>query len=133
MNKCVNGTYLKWWIGIDISEILSSSESLVELVGEDIYPLVAPEGTDGEFIIYRRSKYTREYSKMGLTDDVARVEIIAVSESYETSVSMAALIDSVLTGTHYNDDGYSLTFKLHDSEEGFDDMKYTQVLVFEVK
>lgn len=133
MNKCANGAYLKWWIGIDISEILSSSEALVGIVGEDIYPLVAPEGTDGEFIIYRRSKYSREYAKMGLTDDVARVEIIAVSESYETSVSMAALIDSVLTGTHLNDEGYSLTFQLYDSEEVFDDMKYTQLLVFEVK
>ena len=133
MSKCANGTYLKWWVGIDIRELLLADENLSELTGGDVYPLVAPEGTEGMFIVYRRVKYEREYSKMGLMDDIARVEIIAVAEHYEESVALAALIDNVLTGTHKSDEGYSLTFELHDSEETFDDNKYMQTLIFEVK
>lgn len=133
MSKCANGTYLKWWVGIDIREILLGDEQISELTGGDVYPLVAPEGTEGMFVIYRRVKYDRTYSSMGLTEDVARIEITAVAEHYEESVALAALIDAVLTGTHNSDEGYSLEFELHDSEETFDDNKYMQSLTFEVK
>ena len=132
-NKCANGTYLKWWVGIDIREILLSDGQISELTGGDVYPLVAPEGTDGMFIVYRRIKYDREYTKMGLMEDTARIELIAVAEHYEESVALAALIDAALTGTHTNSDGYSLTFELQDSEESFDDNKHMQTLIFEVK
>lgn len=131
-NRCANGAYLKWWLGADISAILSSSAELVEIVGEDIYPLVAPENTDGSFIVYRRSKYTREYGKAGLVDDKARAEIMIVSDNYETSCEIASIVDDILTGEHHSEEGYTLSFQLYDSEEGFEDLKYTQLLIFDV-
>lgn len=136
MSKCKNGAYLKWWVGIDIREILLGNEDIVELTDSDIYPIVAPEGTLGNIIVYRRIKYQRDYGKMGLMDDVARIEVLAVADSYEESVSLAALIDDTLTGTHTNSENslkYSLEFSLFDSEEAFEDNKYVQTLIFEVK
>ena len=133
MSKCFNGVYLKWWVGIDIRSILLSDAEIAEMTDEDIYPLIAPEGTEGDFIIYRRIKYNRDYAKMGLYEDVARVEIIAITDSYEDGVRLAALIDTTLTGEHTSDEGYTLTFSLFDSEETFDDNKYMQTLIFEVK
>lgn len=133
MNRCSNGAYLKWWVGIDIKDILEQNSAITQFTGNNIYPLVAPENTLGDFIVYRRIKYSREYAKMGLSEDTARIEITAIADSYEDSISLAALIDSTLTGSHNNEEGYSLTFQLFDSEEGFDDMKYLQTLIFEVK
>lgn len=132
-SRCFNGAYLKWWAGIDIRDILLANDEVSEITGGNVYPVVAPEGTEGNFILYRRVKYQREYSPMGLTSDVARIEFLAIADSYEESVTMAALLDSTLTGKHTNELGYSLTFTLHDSEESFDDMKYIQTLIFEVK
>ena len=136
MNRCSNGAYLKWWVGIDIREILLSDNNISELTGNDVYPLVAPENTEGSFILYRRVKYQREYGKMGLQNDVARVELLAIADSYEESVALASLVDNCLTGAHTNTENgisYSLTFTLYDSEEGFEDNKYVQTLIFEVK
>lgn len=136
MNRCRNGAYLKWWVGIDIREILLTDADISEMTGGDVYPLVAPENTLGSFIIYRRNKYTREYGKMGLEEDVARVEVMIITESYEAGVALASLVDNALTGTHTNTDdnlSYSLTFTLFDSEETFEDFKYVQTLIFEVK
>ena len=132
-NKCFNGAYLKWWAGIDIRDMLLENSAITQFTGDNIYPIIAPENTKGSFIVYRRIKYSREYSKMGMTEDTARIEIMAIAEDYEDSVSLAALIDTALTGSHTNDQGYSLTLTLNDSEEGFDDMKYIQTLIFEVK
>lgn len=136
MNRCSNGAYLKWWVGIDIREILLADPNIAELTGGNVYPLVAPENTEGSFILYRRVKYQREYGKMGLQDDVARVELLAIADSYEESVALASLVDNCLTGAHINTENgisYSLTFTLYDSEEGFEDNKYVQTLIFEVK
>lgn len=132
-SRCFNGAYLKWWAGIDIRDILLANEEVSGITGGNVYPVVAPEGTEGNFILYRRVNYKREYSQMGLTSDVARIEFLAIADSYEESVTMAALLDSTLTGKHTNEFGDSLTFTLNDSEESFDDMKYIQTLTFEIK
>ena len=87
MNRCSNGAYLKWWVGIDIREILLADHNIAELTGGNVYPLVAPENTEGSFILYRRVKYQREYGKMGLQNDVARVELLAIAT---TSIACSA-------------------------------------------
>lgn len=136
MSRCTNGTYLKWWVGIDIRQILLEDPGLAELTGGDVYPLVAPENTEGSIILYRRIKYQREYGKMGLMEDVARVELLVITDSYEDGVALASLVDRTLSGTHTNtleDYQYSLTFTLYDSEETFEDNKFIQSLIFEVK
>ena len=56
----------------------------------------------------------------------------AVSDDYDTSVTMAELADAVLSGLHKSDDGVVIKFKLVDSKEGFDDFKYYQDLYFAV-
>lgn len=133
MSKCFNNSYVKWWLGIDIRDILLLNTEIAEMTSEDIYPLIAPEGTQGNFILYHRIKYNREYSKMGLYEDIARVEILAITESYEDGMELAALIDATLTGEHTNDMGNTLSFSLYDSYESFEDNKYVQTLIFEVK
>ena len=133
MNSCTNGALLKWRAGEYLREILLSNAEVVGMVGEHIYPCIAPEDTLGDFIVYNRSKYTREYTKFGLNADVARVDITAISEHYDNSLDLAELIDQVLSGEHTSDNGLRLTFKLHDSNEGFEDFKYFQTLTFDIE
>ena len=52
------GSYQKWFIGNDIRSILLDDEEIVNQVGTDIYPLIAPENTEGDFIIYMRLYFT---------------------------------------------------------------------------
>lgn len=132
MNSCTNGKLLKWHAGDWMREILLSFEEIVELVGEHVYPCVAPENTEGNFYVYNRTEYSRTYEKFGLYTDTATLLLRAVSDDYDTSVTMAELADAVLSGLHKSDDGVVIKFKLVDSKEGFDDFKYYQDLYFAV-
>ena len=113
-------------------EILLSFEEIVGLVGEHIYPCVAPENTEGNFYVYNRTEYARNYEKFGLYTDTATVLLRAVSDDYDTSITMAELADEVLSGLHRNDDGVVIRFRLIDSKEGHDGFQYFQDLFFAV-
>lgn len=135
-NTCFNtqnNSYRKWAIGNDIREILSSNEELVEMVGSNIFPLVAPENIAGNFIIYQREKYSKLISKMGVYEDECLVAVTAISDDYDTAVALASQIDLSLTGKHQKDTGERLTVNLKDSTEAFDDNKYIETLLFEIK
>lgn len=110
-----------------------SFDEIVELVGDDIYPCVAPEETEGPFYVYSRTEYSRKYEKFGLNGDTATILLRANSADYDTSVMMAEYADAILSGEHAADDGVKITFKLVDSREGFDDFKYYQDLFFTVE
>lgn len=124
---------LKWRAGEWLREIMLSFDDVVELVGEHIYPCIAPEDTKGPFYIYNRTEYSRDYEKFGLLKDKATILLRAVSEDYDTSVYMAEMADGILSGEHSADDGIKITFKLVDSKEMFDDFKYCQDLYFTVE
>ena len=115
-------------------EILLSFEEIVELVGEHVYPCVAPENTEGNFYIYNRVNYKREFVKLDtvIQEDTAILLLRAVSDDYDTSLTMAELADEVLSGLHRNDDGVVIKFRLIDSKEGFDGFQYFQDLFFAV-
>lgn len=138
MNSCTNNALLKWRAGEYLREILLSDADISDLVeGEHIYPCIAPEDTQGNFYVYNRIQYDRTYNKFGLTSDVATLNLRCVSDNYDTSLLMAELADLVVSGTHTTEleDGktISLTFVLKDSKEDFNDFKYYQDIVFEVK
>ena len=133
MNSCLNGALLKWRAGEYLRDILLLNADIIALVGDNVYPCIAPEDTAGDFIVYRRDKYTRDYTKFGLTSDVARIDVTAISEDYDRSLDLAELIDGILSGEHRSDNGLKLTFKLIDSNEGFEDFKFFQTLTFEIE
>lgn len=132
MNSCINGAPLKWRAGEWLREILLADEDILEMVGEHIYPLNAPEGTDGDFITYSRLEYVREYGQMGLYRDEAVIQVVIISDDYDRSLDIVELVDAVLSGTHNADDGTTVTFKLQDSKELFEDLKFFQIIEFRV-
>lgn len=132
---CVNkiGSYQKWFIGNDIREILSANSAITEMVGTNIYPCIAPEKTEGNFILYSRVGYQKTWTLMGIVEDDCRISITAVADDYDNAVLLAALIDNTLTGFHKKDDGVKFTINLVESTEMFDDNKYIETLIFEIK
>ena len=125
---------LKWRAGDWMKDILLSSDKIVELVGDYIYHCVTPEYRDENFFVYSRTEYKREFVKLDtvIQEDTATILLRAVSDDYDTSLTMAELADEVLSGLHRNDDGIVIKFRLIDSKEGFDGFQYFQDLFFAV-
>lgn len=110
--------------------LLLEDDRITKLISDKIYPLIAPESTPGDFVIYQRDEYSREYDKMSITSQKCRVFFNAVSDKYIISQEIAYLIDDRLSG--YWED-HELNIKLVDSREEFEAGKYIQVLLFEIE
>ena len=123
-------TVSKFKITTPIREILLSKPEIASMVGSKIFPIVAPKDTAGDFIIYQRDGYSKDSTKMGIYKQVPAVYINAISDNYDRSQELADLIYNSLEGT-FSDP--SMTIKLIDSTEDFEDGKYIQVMLFEVE
>ena len=136
MGPCYNnilGSYQKWFVGNDARAIMLADADIVAQVGSNIYPLVAAEGTTGDFIVYSRSRYGKKDVKMGVYEDDCELSIVAVSDNYDKAIELASKIDNALTGQHVVGEDTKLTFKLEDSTEVFEDNKYIETLLFSIK
>ena len=126
------GSYQKWFIGNDIRAILLEDEDIVNQVDTNIFPIIAPEKTTGDFIIYTRTKYAKSAVKMGVYQDECEVAVVGISENYDDAISLASKIDNALSGLHTLN-GVKLQITLADSTETFEDDKYIETLVFTIK
>lgn len=126
-------SYQKWYIGNDIRTMLLSDEDIVAQVGQHIYPIVAAENTEGDFIVYSRQKYAKKTVQMGVYQDECEVAVVGVSDNYDNAVALASKIDNALTGKHTLASGATVNILLADSTEVFDDNKYIQTLLFTIK
>lgn len=127
------GSYQKWFVGNDIRAILLKDEDIIKQVGTNIFPIIAPEKTNGDFILYVRNKYNKSAVKQGIYQDECEVAVVAISENYDDAIALAAKIDNALSGQHKLDNGVRLQITLADSTETFDDDKYIETLVFTIK
>lgn len=126
-------SYQKWFIGNDIRAILLNDEEIVKQVGSNIFPLIAPETTEGDFIIYIRNKYNKSAVKMGVYQDECEVAVVGISDNYDSAIALASKIDNALSGQHTLEGGVRLQITLSDSTETFEDDKFIETLVFTIK
>lgn len=126
-------SYQKWFIGNDIRAILLNDEEIVKQVDSNIFPLIAPETTEGDFIIYIRNKYNKSAVKMGVYQDECEVAVVGISDNYDSAIALASKIDNALSGQHTLEGGVRLQITLSDSTETFEDDKYIETLVFTIK
>lgn len=123
----------KWFIGNDIRNLLLADSGVSEQVGNHIYPIVAAEGTDGDFIVYSRQKYAKSSTKMGVYQDECQVAVVGISDNYDDAIALASKIDNALTGNQVIGDGIKVKLDLVDSMETYEDNKYIETLLFEIK
>lgn len=120
----------KLLVTTDVVAILKDSTKITDIVGDNIFPLVAEEGTTGDYILYKREKYDAEWNKMGKTSDKCEVYINVVSDNYERGKIVAAAVQDALEGSFSSPD---MTIRLLDSTEDYMDKKFIQVLLFSIE
>ena len=126
------GSFQKWAIGNVVRNILLENEEIKKQVKDNIFPVVAPEVTKGDFILYRRTQYSKSSVKMGVYEDRCELTLLVVSDNYDNSFALASKIDNVLNGRH-NIDEKRVDIMLSDSSEGWEDNKYIQTLIYTIK
>ena len=109
----------------EIRNLLIADDTLKSLVGGKIYPIVAPEQTEGDFIFYQRDGIKESETKQGTSDMTAIVDIGVISESYERSQQISMAIYKCLEGNYSGD---IREIRLKDSTEDLVDKKYIQIL-----
>jgi hypothetical protein len=114
----------------DIRELLTTDDTIKSFVGEKIFPLVAPDGTDDDFIVYQRDETKQEISKDGVSDIAVIVYITIVSSDYLRSQDIAIAVKKRLEGNYKGDFRQIL---MDDSTEDLLDRKYLQILQFKIK
>lgn len=117
-------------ITAEVRGILLASEDITKLIGRKVFPIVADENTDGDFIVYQRDGYKQDSTKFGISSQTPIVFVSAVSADYGRSIELASLIYDALSGEFSNPDMY---IQLEDSTEDFIDNKFIQVLQFSIK
>lgn len=123
----------KFRIGTTIRKILIENEKVKELVGDKIFPLVAPQSTEGDLIVYYRDEYSKDYTNMGVYNDNCKVFVTIVSDNYDRSQEIAEAVDNALEGTFFQNTENQIQVRLSDSTEDYADNKYIQVLLFEIQ
>ena len=117
----------KFKIGTTIRQLLLNDENIHNAVGDNIFPLIAPEETTGSFIIYQRDEYSKEYTKQGIYEESCVMYITVVADTYDTSQKIAIDVNDLLE--NYTD---NFRIRLTDSTEDYADSKFIQVLKFEI-
>ena len=118
-----------------IRERLLSDEKLKELVGTQIYPIVAPENTHGNYIVYVRDEYSIDRTKTGIAFHNCSVCISCVSSSYDESQKIADAVFQCLDGKYkINSEQHNINaIEMIDSTEDYDGDVYIQTLSFSIK
>jgi hypothetical protein len=125
----------KFFVCTEIRKMLLEDPELNELVGNQIYPIVAPEGTKGDYIVYVRDQYSISRTKQGIYEQSCIVFISCVSESYDTSQKLASSVFNCLDGRHKitTENLVINSIEMLDSTEDYTGDVYIQTLEFSIK
>ena len=126
----------KFRICTPIRNILLKDEAVQSIVGDRIFPIIAPEGTKGAFITYARSEYSVKKTNMQIYEHDCNVLLCCVSHSYDESQALAEAVFKSLEGLYkYKDDANGLIINgisLVDSYEDAVDDVYVQMLMLKI-
>ena len=117
----------KLTVGSYARTYLLTIPAIAAIVGNRIYPGIAPEGTTGTFVVYERDSYEVLNSKMGIYLQEANIAYEVVSDTYDEGQTLAVLILENLQGRHNG-----LQFDVVDSAEYYTEKKYRQVILFKI-
>lgn len=94
-------------IGMHIASELKSCENVRRMIGyidDDgveqlrLYPIVAPEGAERPFVVYKNDGVVGEYTKDGGCGDTVVVHLRCVAEEYYDAVTLAQRVKDSLEG-----------------------------------
>lgn len=97
--------------------VLKGDDALRGLVGDKVFPIVAPRGVDAlPCVTYRQTARDNDGTKDGSTGETTRVEVSFFSTSYAELVAVADAAEAALLrydgGISYTTGGYEEAFDL---------------------
>jgi hypothetical protein len=118
-----------------VRAILSNNPTIKAMVGDKIFPLTAPgelggKKVEGDLILYQRDGYRRDDNKMGITRQRSIFYMVAISDNYDRSLTLALSIYETLDGEHPAED---FRIRLEDYTEEYIDKKFFQLLQFSIE
>lgn len=120
----------KFRIGTIVRGILLQNTTITNTIGDAIFPVVAMQGVDGDFIVYVRDSYSKKRNNMGHTEECG-LYIVCCSKSYDRSIDLAESVNEVCEGLKVP--GMIREMLLADSSEDFESDIYMQILLFDIK
>ena len=98
----------------------------------NVFPVVAPENTKGDVIVYRRTNLERSQSHIGYYQDTVYYDIVIISDSYDRSAEIGEKVDDALSGNFADEDGKRLVSNISGGYEDYQDGKYYNVITFKI-
>lgn len=113
-----------------VREKLLADQKIRALVGQAIYPCVAPQ-TDGEYIVMTRVEYGELSSKTGIYERNCNVLLEVFSDNYDKGVDIACAIDDLFSkAIEIGGAGVYSTLKMVQATEAFNEGKYVQMIEY---
>ena len=115
-----------------VREILLQNTEIVDLIEDKIVPVVASEGTEGDFITYKRFGYSQEFlTKMGgVTTEKCQLMIEVVSSDYDRALDIGYIVSNYLVRDWLDPD---MRISIEDSDEEYKDKKFYQIFLFNIE
>ena len=117
-----------------IYSILSGNEEIKKVVGNNIYPVVAPLNTKNPYIVFKRQINTQNDNKDSRYS-IVTIELNVYSNNYQESIQLAELVKNTLED-EYNKEVESFKIKYIVStsiDEDYNEDYYAQTMYFDCK
>ena len=98
----------------------------------NVFPVVAPENTKGDVIVYRRTNLERSQSHIGYYQDTVYYDIVIISDNYDRSAEIGERVDDALSGNFADEDGKRFVSNISGGYEDYQDGKYYNVITFKI-
>lgn len=117
-----------------IYSILSGNEEIKKMVGNNIYPVVAPLNTKNPYIVFKRQINTQNDNKDSRYSIVS-IEINVYSNNYQQSIQLAELVKNTLEDVYNKEvEGFKIKYIVSTSiDEDYNDDYYSQTMYFDAK
>lgn len=106
--------------------------SALSTLTTNVFPVVAEQGTNGAYIVYRRVGLNDNTTKDGWSDDVITYEITAYSPTYKEGLNLINNVRNSLT-TDKTAQSYKITdFAVIGSTEDYASDYYIQTITYQI-
>lgn len=122
-------------IGKAVYEILSTNQDITRYVGNNIYRLIAKNGTKFPYIIFHRESVELPSTKDFIHETVSVVELNIVSDKYNTGIEIADKVLQIFLntkGTHAGIDIKKVEYISCSESYDDEDQAFVQTLTLKI-
>lgn len=122
-------------IGSFIYDTIKADTQLTDKLDNNIFPIVAEDGTQYPFVTYKRTGLSSNNCKDGYYEDIVRVEIKAICATYIQSIEVINRIRQLFEKQHFDYEDMEIEdVAIENASENYEYNAFTQTinLVFKI-